>query len=428
MGIVKPDEKVRMDYMLMREMETYSYLKGFNYLPSYARNDVEFWRDYDHDTVERELGYAERLTFNCARVFLSYTVYRHDREKFLRDVLDYVRTAEKHGISVMPVVWDSCFSEREPRIDADINEWIPNPGPMYLGREHWDGEEAYCRDLIETLREEKGFLLWDIHNEPLMTEYFLSAPSEEKERRRESIWEFVRHFCRFFRREDGAHPVTVGVAFASEMETVAEECDVLSFHTYADTWDGLRDAYETALDTAKKYGKAVFCSETGCPARANPYDIAIETANRAGVGYILWELMIGRCFWYDRHGVVYPDGTVRDPSIVAALLGFFRKREDRVDYNINTEGAAESACDRAEKWLHDPEGEYGKGMELLCILANLVESGGLAPECELPSAKYIALMKNPDPAELRRMMKIWVDLLRVDAERKRGKNYSVLTN
>lgn len=49
--------------------------------------------------------------------------------------------------------------------------------------------------------------------------------------------------------------------------------------------------------------------------------------------------MIGASMWRDIHGVVYPDGTVRDPSIAAAIRGFFRKRTGEiVAPNIDKEG------------------------------------------------------------------------------------------
>ena len=44
-------------------------------MPSYARNDVQLWMDYDGEVIDRELGYAERLKLNTVRVFLQVAVY-----------------------------------------------------------------------------------------------------------------------------------------------------------------------------------------------------------------------------------------------------------------------------------------------------------------------------------------------------------------
>ena len=58
--------------------DDYRWLRGANYVPSYARNDVQTWMDYDPAVVDRELGYAEKLKLNCVRVFLQVAVYERD--------------------------------------------------------------------------------------------------------------------------------------------------------------------------------------------------------------------------------------------------------------------------------------------------------------------------------------------------------------
>src|SRR5674476_1530361 len=88
----------------------------------------------------------------------------------------------------------------------------------------------------------------------------------------------------------------------------------------------IRDTINRAKQFALKVGKPVFNGEIGCIARANPYDITLQEHMEAKVGWYIWELMIVRKGWGEVHGVFYEDGTVRDPSIAAAVMGFFRKR------------------------------------------------------------------------------------------------------
>lgn len=40
--------------------DDFAGMRGANYVPSYARNDVQLWMDYDPAVIDRELGYAER--------------------------------------------------------------------------------------------------------------------------------------------------------------------------------------------------------------------------------------------------------------------------------------------------------------------------------------------------------------------------------
>jgi hypothetical protein len=173
------------------ESNDYAWVQGFNYVPSYARNDIEFWRDYDPAVIEKELGYAKRLGLNAARPFLSYAVYKANPEKFIGNVKHFVLTGWKNGIYTMPVVFDSCFSEKEPLITADANEWFPNPGVMYLSETYHTEHEKYCNDLITALKDEKGLLLWDVHNEPFCTSYCHSYQGDEKEKHKKEILDFV---------------------------------------------------------------------------------------------------------------------------------------------------------------------------------------------------------------------------------------------
>lgn len=117
-------------------------IRGFNYLPSSARNDVEFWRDYDRVQIEQELAYAKRLNLNLARIFLSYVVYEREQEEFLSKLQHFVTTAWSMGIYTLPVVWDACFDEVQPSYEADSLMWISNPGTKHWGRTSIHGAKS----------------------------------------------------------------------------------------------------------------------------------------------------------------------------------------------------------------------------------------------------------------------------------------------
>jgi hypothetical protein len=71
----------------MLSANAFKNLRGFNYTPSTATNDISFWRDYDEALIEKELTYAQRLGLNSARVFLSYVVYEHDKKAVPHNLL-----------------------------------------------------------------------------------------------------------------------------------------------------------------------------------------------------------------------------------------------------------------------------------------------------------------------------------------------------
>lgn len=399
--------------------EAYCHLRGFNYTPSTAANDIAFWRDYDEALVERELSCAQRLGLNSARPFLAYVVYQQEPEAFLARLRHFVRAAHARGISVMPVVWDSCFDETEPTFGTTENKWIANPGVQNLGPAFWPEGERYCAALVETLADEPGLLLWDVMNEPTMTSWvnseWLNAHEEIRAERIQTIWNFVHRFCQVMKELDPRHPITVGVAYAHELEKVGAHVDVLSFHDYRATRSAIRAQIDEARAFAQRFQKAILVSEIGCLARANPYDVALEIFQQERIGWYLWELMIGVSRWRSIHGVVYPDGTVRDPSIVAAIGGFFRKRSGEiVPPEIDKEGAVRRILAESQSWLADNAGGYGEGLRILETIANLLETGEVVAMVTLPSVKVLALGEEngANRAELCQLLQLWSDLLR----------------
>ncbi len=399
----------------MELLNPYAHLRGFNYTPSTAVNDISFWRDYDEGLVERELTYAQRLGLNSARPFLAYVVYEHDPKRFLNRLTHFVRTAHDRGISVMPVVWDSCFDDSMPTIDSTENKWIPNPGVQRLGPEFWPAGEAYCRDLVQTLGPEPGLTMWDIMNEPLITSWVMEE-TPERDERKGTIWNFVHHFCGVMKELDKTHPITVGVANVATLAQVEAHVDVLSYHDYLPTRAAIRAQIDDGLRVAETNQKPIFISELACLARANPYDVTLEICQEAGIGWYLWELMIGKSRWRDIHGVVYPDGTVRDPSIVAAIQGFFRRRgPDMIPPAVDKEGAATRVLGQAKEWLGTPDVDYAQGVILLETIANLLEAGEHVPMSDPPSARALALTSaeetDPNRAELIRLLVLWSEAL-----------------
>ncbi len=60
------------------------WLVGCNYIPSTAINQLEMWQveTFDPATIDRELGYAEKLGFNSVRVFLHDLLWLNDKRAF----------------------------------------------------------------------------------------------------------------------------------------------------------------------------------------------------------------------------------------------------------------------------------------------------------------------------------------------------------
>src|SRR5574340_1403913 len=76
-------QKERAVWSRQKANEWYStkgWLRGSNFIPSTAVNQLEMWQKetFDTATINRELGYAESLGFNVMRVFLHYVAWQED--------------------------------------------------------------------------------------------------------------------------------------------------------------------------------------------------------------------------------------------------------------------------------------------------------------------------------------------------------------
>ena len=128
--------------------------------------------------------------------------------------------------------------------------------------------------------------------------------------------------------------------------------------------------------------------EMGCVCRANPYDMTIQEHMDAHMGYYLWELMIvwnGRG-WGDVHGIFYPDGTVRDPSIPMAVMGMFRNRGPNVVLEQpNREGRVTRVIADARKLAGRPGWRLERG---LGCCGSCRQSAGVRPTRGAPGTAH----------------------------------------
>ena len=112
--------------------DDFKWIKGANYTPSYASNDVVTWNDFDAEVVDRELGYAKKLGLNSVRTWLQYIVYEDNPKRFLENFETYLSLCDKHGIRAMPILFDSCFG-MEPKLDWK-GAWVHESNGTNIGR------------------------------------------------------------------------------------------------------------------------------------------------------------------------------------------------------------------------------------------------------------------------------------------------------
>jgi hypothetical protein len=298
---------------------------------------------------------------------VPYAVYTEDKEALPLKLKHFVRECHKRNIGVMPVVGSGPWL-RDSSLRAQGKEW--------------------AQFLVNAISDEPGLAFWDVMNEP-------DWPTTPKER-------VLRNFenCKFmsktFHEFDPNTPVTIGMAFVDGMIELADYVDVLQFHDYMQTREQIRNNIQRAKEFAAKVNKPLINGEIGCIARANPYDITLQEHMNAKVGWYIWELMIVRKGWGTVHGVFYEDGSVRDPSVAAAIMGFFRKRTpDILLADPDREGWVTKVIDESNKWLKDSAGTWKDGLDLAETSAHLLEAGELTA-MRIPPTWEVEMMRKEE--------------------------------
>jgi hypothetical protein len=355
-----------------------SKIRGFNYESAPTIGHNEMWLQYSPAETERDMDYAKRLNLNQVRVFLGYAAYLTNQQAFRSNLVNFIRVCHERGIGVMPTV-------TYPR------SWSTNEAS-------WPLAEEYAADLVNTIGngKEPGLAFWDVHNEPGFARMA-----------------FARHMAGVFRKLDKVTPITIGCTTEGEMEaTRSDLVDVLCFHDYSSTRAEIRDHIERAKQYAAKEGKQVMNTEIGCIARSNPYDVTLEEYMKSDMGWYIWELMITRQ-WGTVHGILYADGMARDPSIVAALLGFYRNRGPDVMPEVpDREGRVTRAVAQNNRWLAETNADWQLGLDLAERSANLLEAAQLIAMHDLPTRQVDLLRKGqPDMPALRALVQKFTMIL-----------------
>jgi hypothetical protein len=263
------------------------------------------------------------------------------------------------------------------------SEMINESAPYPLSR-------AWAKDLIDTIGNEPALAFWDVFNEPDYPPTSTNRPANIAR---------ARVMAQIFRELDTRRPrtpVTIGFTFEKTMEENADAVDMLSFHDYSPTREAIRSNIAASVAFAAKAGKPVINTEIGCTGRANPYDMIIEEYSKAHVGFYVWELMITK-YWGNVHGIFYPDGTIRDPSIPAAMLGLYRNRTtNAVEEFPDRENWVTRTVTEGRQWLNATNAPYADGLRLAEIAANILEANELVPMRDLPT-RHVALLREETP-------------------------------
>ncbi len=319
-------------------------IRGANYVPSYAKNPVEMWGNYQKKIIDEELGYAEDLGLNSLRVFLHYLVYQKDHQDFLNKLEDFLSLCANHNIKPMLVLFDGCFGFSDEIKKSYWKGWIANPGYDLLGEEHWGEYEGYTKDIVGSHLNDERIALYDIMNEPFKGfiyiypknsdpcfEEFTTVDPKDVLIGGEYV-RFVAHFANLVKSLQSQTPLTVGVAYPLHNREIYAFEDVLSFHSYPYNSRGMMEDLKQVRIVSKSEEKPILLTEWGGSVFP-PYPIGVEKLSpkdaqaicdevqlayfkdvlpilaKEKIGFYIWQLMISK--FTPNHSLIHPGGKKR---------------------------------------------------------------------------------------------------------------------
>ncbi len=307
------------------------WLCGFNYLPRTAVNSTEMWsaETFDPVTIEQELGWARAVGFNAVRVFLQEQVFANEGERFLVTLDRFLDLASRHGLGVVPILFDDCaFAGKSPYYgtqDAPVpgvhnSGWTPSPSRSRVENSaEWPSLRAYVNAVVGRFADDPRILCWDVYNEP---------GNEGMENRSLPLLEAAFGWVR---EKRPVQPLTAGVwndALTDLNAASTALSDVISFHSY----DSLPELKARIL-RLRKAERPLFLTEWMRRGFGSEFATHLPFLREAGIGCFHWGLVNGKtqthfpwgsppnapepALWF--HDLLRPDGSPYDAAEIALL-------------------------------------------------------------------------------------------------------------
>ena len=316
---------------------------GSNYAPATAINQLEMWQaaTFDSVTIDRELGWAERLHMTTMRVFLHNLAWEQDAAGFKQRIDTFLAIAAKHHIKPLFVLFDSCWDPnpklgpQHPPIPGVHNSgWVQGPGAARLAdRSQYEKLHGYVSDIVGSFAHDERILGWDVWNEPNNDGGGNYAATPDK---KALIAGLLDQVFTWAQAADPGQPLTSGLWIGDHWDQAGTldpieriqvaRSDVMSFHDY--NWP---EKFAERARQMLSYGRPVICTEYMARGAGSTFDGDLPIAKRLGIGMMNWGFVDGRTqtrlpwdswkkpYTYDEptvwfHEVLHADGTPYRPA------------------------------------------------------------------------------------------------------------------
>ena len=319
----------------VRWSKQWGWLRGCNFQPSTAINQLEMWQaeTFDPATIDRELGWAAAIGLNCMRVYLHHVAWETDKEGFKKRMGKYLDISARHGISTIFVFFDDCWNatyaagiQPDPKPGVHNSGWVRDPGDLLFEKpELIELLEVYLKDVLTTFKEDKRIALWDLYNEPGNSDYGDKSMNLLK---KSFEWAWT---------VNPSQPLSVGVWNANLHNLnkfQLESSDIITYHDYRDQAN-----HRQAVDTLKRYGRPMICTEYMARQFNSTFQEIMPMLKAENIGAINWGFVAGKTntifkwaepmpdlteppMWF--HDIFRKDGTPYSPEevdVIKSLCG-----------------------------------------------------------------------------------------------------------
>jgi hypothetical protein len=322
--INKPEKEKTETHWTIEKAQQWStkngWLRGCNFNPSTAINQLETWQkeSFDTATINRELGWAKEIGMNCMRVYLHHVAWEIDRDGFKNRMNTYLEIASRHDIKTIFVFFDDCWNptyqagkQPDPKPGVHNSGWVRDPGDLlFTDPTLVVTLEEYVKDVLTTYANDNRIVMWDLYNEPGNSKYEnKSLPLLKK------VFEWGWQIR-------PSQPLTAGLwnPTLTELNVFQlENSDIITYHNYESP-----EKHQAAIDTLKKYNRPMVCTEYMARRNSSLFTNIMPMLKQQDIGAINWGLVAGKSntkyawdepiadgsepkLWF--HEIFNPDGT-----------------------------------------------------------------------------------------------------------------------
>ena len=282
----------------------YTWRNGADFIPSTAINQLEMWQaaTFDPQTIDRELGWAERIGFNTMRVFLHSVAWNEDHEGFKNRVGQYLAIADKHHIKTIFVFFDDCWNsspkpgkQPDPKPGIHNSGWVQDPGLNLSASGEMALLKEYVDDILNTYKHDDRILLWDLYNEP-----------GNSDKNNKSI-PLLTSIFKWAHEINPDQPVSAGLwnwDFKELNELQIKNSDVITYHDY-----DIPNMQLQVIKLLELYDKPLICTEYMARLRNSTFENTMPMLKKENVGAINWGFVSGKTNTIYAWDTPIPDGS-----------------------------------------------------------------------------------------------------------------------